>query len=179
MVENLLDFGRIEAGRRTYDFVQIDADSLVHEVVSDFCEQMPAVAPRLEVLLAGDTNSDRFPIRADRSALGLALRNLVDNAIKYSPDATNVRVSVKPHGSFVGISVQDEGLGIPRHEQRDVFRKFVRGAAARTLDVKGAGIGLTMAEEIVKAHGGRLELASEPGRGSCFTTLLPIQPDHA
>ncbi len=103
----------------------------------------------------------------------------MDNALKYSPESSIVRVSVKSHGAFVGICVEDEGAGIPKAEQRDVFRKFARGAAARALNVKGTGIGLTMADQIVKAHGGRLELVSEPGRGSRFTTLLPAQPSHA
>ena len=88
-------------------------------------------------------------------------------------------MSVESQGAFVGISVEDDGAGIPKDEQRAVFRKFARGAAARTLNVKGTGIGLTMAEQIVKAHGGCLKLVSEPGRGSRFTTLLPAQPSHA
>jgi signal transduction histidine kinase len=69
-------------------------------------------------------------------------------------------------------------VGIPRQEQRDVFRKFIRGSSARKLNVKGTGIGLTMADQIVKAHGGRLELTSEPGTGSRFTILLPMQADQ-
>ena len=76
-------------------------------------------------------------------------------------------------GAFVGIAVEDEGPGIPKDEQRTIFQKFARGSAARALNVKGTGIGLTMADQIVRAHGGRLELDSEPGRGTRFTTLSP------
>lgn len=86
---------------------------------------------------------------------------------------------MQSQGALTGISVEDHGAGVPKQEQRDVFRKFVRGTAARTLHVKGTGIGLAMADHIVKAHGGRLELASEPGRGSRFTILLPTVLDRA
>ena len=72
--------------------------------------------------------------------------------------------------------MEDQGPGIPKGEQREVFRKFVRGEAARARNVKGTGIGLALADHIVKTHGGRLELASEPGHGSRFTILLPAQP---
>jgi signal transduction histidine kinase len=82
-------------------------------------------------------------------------------------------------GNLTSISVVDHGPGIPKEEQQAVFRKFVRGASARKLSVKGTGIGLALASHIVKAHGGRLELASELGHGSRFTMLLPASPHHA
>lgn len=176
MVECLLDFGRMESGRETYELVETDATELVSEVVREFREQATAAASRLELLEPTASVSDPLRIRVDRDVLGLALRNLLDNAVKYSPESSVVRVSVNAQGGFVGISVEDQGAGIPKHEQREVFRKFARGTAARTLNVKGTGIGLTMAEHIVKAHGGRLELISEPGQGSRFTALLPALP---
>jgi two-component system phosphate regulon sensor histidine kinase PhoR len=77
---------------------------------------------------------------------------------------------------LTGISVEDHGAGITKQEQREVFRKFVRGTAARALNVRGTGIGLAMVDQIVKAHGGHLELTSEPGRGSRFTMWLPTHP---
>ena len=83
-------------------------------------------------------------------------------------------VALTCRDGFAAISVQDEGPGISKDEQRAVFGKFVRGAASRNLNVKGTGIGLTMADEIVRAHGGRLELVSEPDHGSRFTILLPL-----
>ena len=164
MVENVLDFGRIESGRRTYHMETTTAADLARQVVEE------VASPRVVL----DASADPAPIRADRDALGLALRNLVDNAIKYSPEVSPVRVSVQPHGAFTGISVEDQGAGIGKDERRKVFRKFVRGAAAHAMNVKGTGIGLAMAEQIVRAHGGRLELVSEPSRGSRFTILLPV-----
>ena len=164
MVESLLDFGRIESGRRTYQMEATSAGDLARQVVEE------VGSPR--VIL--DMSSAPSPIRADRDALALALRNLVDNAMKYSPDVSPVRVSVEPRGGFAGIAVEDQGVGIAKDEQRKIFHKFVRGASARAMNVKGTGIGLTMAEQIVRAHGGRLELVSEPSRGSRFTILLPV-----
>ena len=103
-------------------------------------------------------------IRADRDALALALRNLLDNASKYSPNRPRVSVSVETARALSsGSPSKTEGAGIPKDEQRAIFRKFARGSSARALNVKGTGIGLAMAEQIVKAHGGRLELESEPG----------------
>jgi signal transduction histidine kinase len=179
MVESLLDFERMEAGRRTYQMENTSAAALARRVVDEFCEHDTVAAKRVELQTPSDQpggqsgDDPRVNIRADREALSLALRNLLDNAVKYSPESSTVSVSVQTHGALTGISVEDRGVGMSRQEQRDVFRRFVRGTAARILNVKGTGIGLAMADQIVKAHGGRLELASEPGRGSRFTILLP------
>jgi signal transduction histidine kinase len=174
MVESLLDFGRMEAGRRTYRMEDANAAELAQQVVDEFREHSSIATHRLEL----QSSSSPLHIRADRDALALALRNLLDNAVKYSPEDSTVSVSVESHDSLAGISVQDQGVGIPKEEQREVFRKFSRGSSARKLNVKGTGIGLTMADQIVKAHGGRLELASEPGCGSRFTILLPVQAEQ-
>lgn len=182
MVESLLDFGRMEAGRRTYQMEDTSAAEVAKQVVDEFCEHASFAAHRVELRTPLDERGDQLcgqpRIRADREALTLALRNLLDNAIKYSPESSTVSVSVQSQGGLTSISVEDEGAGIPKQEQRDVFRKFVRGTAARTLNVKGTGIGLAMADHIVKAHGGRIELASEPGRGSRFTIWLPTVSDR-
>ena len=170
MVESLLDFGRIEAGRRTYHLEETSAAELAERVVDEFRERAAFDAHRLELRAP----VDQLRIRADRDALALAIRNLLDNALKYSPKSSTVRVCVESHDGLAGISVHDEGAGIPKQEQRDVFRKFVRGTSAKALNVNGTGIGLTMADQIVRAHGGRLELDSEPGQGSRFTILLPV-----
>jgi signal transduction histidine kinase len=175
MVESLLDFSRFDAGQRAYQFEDTDAAELVDRVVRECRDQSPATADRIEWHVPSDGADRPVWIRADREALALALRNLVDNAVKYSPASSPVRVSVTSRGNVVGIAVEDEGAGISKIERRQIFQKFARGSAAQLLNVKGTGIGLTMAEQIVRAHGGRLELESELGRGTRFTTLLPVQ----
>jgi anti-sigma regulatory factor (Ser/Thr protein kinase) len=112
-------------------------------------------------------------VEADAAALTHALWNLLDNAVKYSGDARTVWVSVKSDPKGTAISVWDEGVGIPRREQREIFRKFVRGEQARRLGVQGTGIGLAIVSHIVAAHGGRIDLQSEEGQGSRFTIVLP------
>jgi signal transduction histidine kinase len=169
LVENLLDFGRIEEGHRVYDFGELDAVTLTQDVVHDLSGQ--AHANGHEVRLQAP--AEPLPVRADRHAVTLALRNLIENAVKYSPGASSIDVTVRSDARNVAIAVQDYGVGVPASEQRTVFRKFVRGSAARELMVKGTGIGLAMADRIVRAHGGSITLESAPGRGSTFTISLP------
>jgi two-component system phosphate regulon sensor histidine kinase PhoR len=172
LVEGLLDFGRMESGRRTYQMEPANAADIARRVVEEF-EGSPAIR-RIEWTMTDEDNArHEGTIRADRDALALALRNLVDNALKYSPESAPVRVSVHADAASTSIAVADRGPGIPGRERRAIFRKFVRGTAAHALSIKGTGIGLAIAERIVRAHGGRLQLESEPGRGSCFTIVLP------
>src|SRR5262249_30511406 len=118
-------------------------------------------------------------VNVDREAMGLAVRNLVDNALKYSRAPAPVRVSVRANGRAATISVADRGPGIASAEQHEIFRKFVRGAAAADLGIKGTGIGLAITEHIVHAHGGQVRVESAPGYGSCFTITLPIVGEAA
>jgi signal transduction histidine kinase len=112
-------------------------------------------------------------VLGERDLLSLALWNLLDNARKYSPDCRTAWVSLSRNGSRVAIAVRDQGIGIPRHDQRRIFRKFVRGEAGTAMGVKGKGIGLAMVQHVAKAHGGQVHVQSEVGRGSTFTILLP------
>ena len=178
LVESLLDFGRIESGRAVYEFLETDATEFVTRTIQEFRENAGPAAVRVGLRRTQDGTASPC-IRADRGALAVALRNLLDNALKYSPSSTPVTVTVDARDGFVRIGLEDAGAGISRAEPRESFRKFTRGTAARALNVKGTGIGLTMAAEIVRAHGGRLEVRSEPGQGSRFTTLLPMRQGHA
>lgn len=116
---------------------------------------------------------------ADPEALTRALWNLLDNAVKYSGESRMIWVSAARRNGSVAISVQDHGLGIPGHEQAEIFRKFVRGAASRVNGIKGTGIGLTMVRQIVAAHGGQVKVESTPGEGSTFTIVIPEAACHA
>jgi signal transduction histidine kinase len=169
LVETLLNFGKMEAGAARYRLVDVDAAALVRTVVQDVEPQARSAGTRIET--SGPDGG--LHVLADASALAVALRNLIDNAVKYSPGESTVRVEWAKYDDRVAISVIDQGPGIPRGEQRAIFRKFVRGRAATDGHVQGTGVGLTMAREIVHAHGGEVRLDSEVGRGSTFTIVLP------
>jgi signal transduction histidine kinase len=169
LVETLLNFGRMEAGAERFTFTDIDAAALVRDVVRDIEPQARHAGTQIEM---GDPAAD-IHVLADQSALALALRNVIDNAIKYSPRQSTVSVELKKENDRAAISVIDRGTGIPPGEQQVIFQKFVRGRAAIDANVKGTGVGLSMVQHIVRAHGGEIRVDSEVGRGSTFTILLP------
>ena len=168
LVEGLLDFGRFEAGVAPYRFETIEAGAFLRGIVADFQERIAQQGYAIEL----SAPEDQMHVRADREALSRAIFNLLDNAVKYSPDCRTVWVDVERGPNRISIAVRDRGLGIPVHEQREVFKKFVRGADSKALHIKGTGIGLAMVRHIVQAHGGEILLASEPGQGSRFTMVL-------
>ena len=174
LVEALLNFGRMEAGVRQYRFEPLDTAALVSRVAAEFEPQMAASGRRLEL----EGRAGACTIDADPEAISVALRNLVDNALKYAPDCPTVAVEWGVEDSQVAIRVRDRGPGIPDSEKRAIFRKFVRGSAAERANVKGSGVGLAMVRHIVAAHGGDVRLASQPGVGSVFTILLPLGAAH-
>jgi signal transduction histidine kinase len=169
LVEALLNFGRMEAGKRLYHFEEMDAGSLVERVAAEFQPHIEETGRRIE--LAGPDRA--CPVEADPEALAVALRNLIDNALKYSPKEPAVWVEWALENGHVAIRVRDRGMGITAEERKAIFRKFVRGSAAASGNVRGSGVGLAMVLHIIDAHHGDILLNSEPGNGSTFTVLLP------
>ncbi len=168
LVESLLDFGRMEAGARPYRSESLNMGHLVRSVVEEFKQETES-----NNLIIDCSTPDEGPeVNGDREALTQALWNLLDNAVKYSGDRPNIHVEVEAENQ-VAIRVRDQGLGITPSERRRILRKFVRGSSAKACDVKGTGIGLAMVQHIVDAHGGRVLIDSEPGKGSTFTIQLP------
>jgi signal transduction histidine kinase len=169
LVESLLDFGRMEAGARPYRLARLDAGRLVKATVEEFKQETGSNNLVMECAVP-----DEGPVvKADGEALAQALWNLLDNAVKYSGDSPVIHVKVEAGEDQVAIRVRDQGIGISPSEKNRILRKFVRGSSATACGVKGTGIGLAMVKHIVDAHGGKVLVASEPGKGSTFTILLP------
>ena len=170
LVESLLDFGRMEAGARRYQLEQRDCADVVRRTVDEFRMDPQAAHYDIELHEDGPVQAE-----ADAEALSRAVRNLLENAVKYSPEDRHVDVTLRRSNGHVRIVVRDHGIGIPATEQGRIFKKFQRGEQARTRGIKGTGIGLAMVDEIVRAHHGHVELESEPGAGSTFTIVLPAK----
>jgi signal transduction histidine kinase len=168
LVESLLDFGRMEAGARPYRREPLDAARLAQSVVDEFRQEASSDGFVIECTAP----KERAMVKGDQEALAQALWNLLDNAVKYSGDSRTVRVEVEA-GSRVAVRVRDQGFGIPPSERDQILRKFTRGSGARAHGIKGTGIGLAMVKHIVDAHGGKVLIDSEPGKGSTFTIELP------
>jgi len=171
LIESLLDFGKMEAGAKSYRMQRLEVSNWARSVIEEFRAGGPGSC-QIQFQTHCD-NGSLAAVHADPDALAHALRNLIDNAIKYSPDCRQVWVDLRRSGNRLAISVRDQGLGIPPNERKQIFHKFVRGAAAKTNGIKGTGIGLAMVQQIVEAHGGDIQLESQPGQGSTFTILLP------
>jgi two-component system, OmpR family, phosphate regulon sensor histidine kinase PhoR len=170
LVEDLLDFGRMDAGRRQYKIEPLDFSELVRDGVYEYQRQSNGNGHRIEL----NSAEGKLPVNADREALRRVVRNLLENAVKYSPDSNAVWVETGCEGQLAVLRVRDQGMGIPREEQSRIFDKFVRGEAAKQACIQGSGIGLAMVKEIVRIHHGAIDLDSEVGRGSTFMVRLPL-----
>ena len=112
-------------------------------------------------------------LHGDRELMEYAVYNLLTNAVKYSPAETVVNVASRGEGQFVRLSVSDQGMGMDEKELRSIFKKFYRTKKAEASGEAGTGIGLSLVQQIVTHHHGRIEVSSSPGHGSCFTMVLP------
>jgi signal transduction histidine kinase len=174
LVEDLLDFGRMESGRKQYRTESHDAFQLARATVADFTQQAEANGFSVEANLGSPESSVGATVQVDEEAFRRALRNLLDNAMKYSPVCRTLWVNGAVEDHQVLISVRDQGMGIDTEEKQAIFQKFVRGTAAKTAGIKGTGIGLAMVQQIAEAMGGEIRLKSEVGVGSTFTLVLPL-----
>jgi signal transduction histidine kinase len=171
LINNILDFSRIEAGRREYRFAPTDLNQVVTEVLDAYRFPIEQQGFSLESSLA-----ENLPeIDVDKEALSQALINLVNNAIKYSRDEKSIRLETFHDGAQVRVSVTDHGIGIPSGEQRKIFEKFYRAENSLVHATKGSGLGLALVRHIAEAHGGTVEVVSSPGKGSTFTLVLPLE----
>jgi signal transduction histidine kinase len=167
MVEDLLDFGRMEAGAKTYHPETLDMALLLPDIMTEFRQEYELDPDALQL----ETGADLY-VRIDRGALTRAIWNLLDNAVKYSSGKPRISVRARRVDAHVVVEVSDEGIGIEPEDQQRVFEKFVRGASARRVQTKGTGLGLAMVRKIIEDHGGTIQLRSTVGEGSTLTVSL-------
>ena len=176
MVERLLGWARMEAGRRSYRLADESPADVIDAALRAFEPQVltyDAAPIRLDRQLADDLPK----VRVDIAAMSEALLNLLQNAFHYTGPNKVITVRCQRRGPQVAISVSDNGPGIPKHEQRRVFEKFYRLTRPEMpLQPPGTGLGLSMVQHIVAAHDGSVMVESEPGQGATFTVLLPALP---
>jgi len=171
LLNNVLDFSKIEEGRRTYRF---ESASLA-EIVSQSARTMHYPLVQKGVRLGVDIENGFSTVRIDPDAIEQAILNLLVNALKYSGKSREINLRVSSQNGFVVIQVSDQGVGIPSSEQSRIFEKFYRVPTPENKLVPGTGLGLTIVDHIVKAHGGRVEVQSALGKGSTFSIYLPLE----
>jgi signal transduction histidine kinase len=170
LINNILDFSKIESAEKNYHFCETDLAALVEQTVSAFVVPLRDQGVTVAFSVAG---APPPPLLVDKDAIAQALMNLLDNAVKYSNGRKEIEVHLAAGAGEVRISVRDHGIGIPDGEKKKIFEKFYRVGSGLVHDVKGSGLGLSIVQHVVKAHGGRVEVTSEPGEGSTFTIVLP------
>jgi len=172
LINNILDFAKIESGAKTYRFERVD----LAEVISDALRSLEVSLRHKGFQLAFEAPA--VPLseaEVDPDAVAQAVANLVDNAVKYSNGAKEIKVHLGREGDEAVISVEDHGIGISPDEQDKIFERFHRVSTGLVHDVKGSGLGLSIVSHVVKAHAGRVRVESEPGRGSTFFIHLPLR----
>ena len=170
LIDNVLDFSRIEGGRQRYDIGVHPVEPLLHEVLDAFRHPLAQRGFKLDVTVTHDLPDALM----DPEAIKQALANLVDNALKYSTDRRRLALEARQEGKWVMIEVADEGIGIAVGELERIFEKFYRIGRSETQGTRGSGVGLALVKHIAEAHGGRVTAVSRPGQGSRFSLYLPV-----
>ncbi len=167
LINDFLDLNKIKAGRMQLFKERVDLNKMINKIVDD----LTPLFQNREILK--DVKVKKT-IQADPQRIAQVLSNLITNALKYSPDNKPVIVHVKQNGKLVNITVEDFGMGIPKREQKEIFKPFYRTREVKTKNISGLGLGLFLAAEIIRLHRGRIEVESQPRKGSKFLIELPV-----
>jgi two-component system sensor histidine kinase SenX3 len=174
LVQDLIMLSRIQAAEPVPDPSPVKLDSVIAEAL-DRC-RMKANARGIVLESSGERG---VSIMGDEDLLVTALRNLLENAVAYSPDRTRVQVQVRRRDAdTAAVTVTDQGIGIPEHELERIFERFYRVDPARSRATGGTGLGLAIVKHVIQAHGGKVSVWSKEGGGSTFTLLLPMRPSR-
>jgi two-component system phosphate regulon sensor histidine kinase PhoR len=169
LINRLLDWARMESGRRTYQLRREPVEAIVDAALAGFAPQLLGGKVELKRSVAPDLPA----VLADRDALAEAVLNLLNNAYKYTGAEKRIEVSARRSGPTVLVSVADNGPGIPKREQKRIFDRFYRARDPLDREIEGTGLGLAMVKHIVSGHGGRVSVTSDVGQGATSTSALP------
>jgi signal transduction histidine kinase len=168
MIAKLLELSRLEADPSLVR-VRLDLSRLAHAAARQAEPVAASRGQRLRVLVPGAVQ-----VLGDEDALRSLLDNLVENALKFSPDAGEIEIAVSAEGTMASLQVSDRGPGVPEGERERIFERFQQTAAGRNVTARGVGLGLTICREVARAHGGRIGVHGRPGGGSTFEVALPL-----
>lgn len=171
LVNNLLDFTKIEEGKKRYEFADTDIVRIATEQVQSYKKEQVLGGPDIRLEVSGEIPN----LRADADALSRALANLLSNAVKFTPTGKAIRVGLTSKGENIILEVEDEGIGIHPDEVGKIFDKFFQGRNALAQSTRGTGLGLTLVRHAVEAHGGKVLVESRLGLGSKFSLIFPIK----
>lgn len=174
LINDLLNVARIEEGRYLYkpSFAKID------DIVKSMVESYQDVAKQNGVALELKILNEKIPqVIVDVEKIKLVVQSILENALRYTPKKGRVTVQVLYNAKEVQVSIEDTGIGIPKEQESRIFDKFFRATNAKEMEVNGSGLGLYLASNIMKAHGGKIRFESKEGKGTTFTLALPIKKD--
>jgi len=170
LINNVLDYSRIDSGNKEYDFDETDLVTVIRHSLEAYKFHIRDMGFEIESKMP----EDAVMILIDKDAISQAFLNLLSNAVKYSEERKHIRVEIVRETNSVLISVTDQGIGIASDELKKIYDKFYRVPNDMVKKPRGSGLGLTLTRHIVEAHRGKIEVDSEPGRGSRFTIRLPL-----
>ncbi|WP_026532727.1 sensor histidine kinase [Arthrobacter sp. H41] len=168
LVQDIIELSRLQGADVVRRGKPVNINTVIAEAVDR--NKLPAESKRIDIVVGG---SVALPVFGDPDLLMTAFRNLIDNAIRYSPEGTRVGVGLRSRDGLVQVSVTDQGAGITPEEQERIFERFYRIDAARSRQTGGTGLGLSIVKHVVSNHGGEVTVWSQAGQGSTFTVRLP------
>jgi len=171
MVSDLLNLTAMETGNFVIKRSPLDLRKVAAEAVESHRER--AETKHIELILAKEEGDADGLVLADRDSMFMVFANLIDNAVKYTPEHGRVNVRIEQEGICVRVSVRDDGIGMTPEEKDSAFDEFFRAKNTYTVHVPGTGLGLTLVKRLVDMHQGKISVQSEPGKGSTFTISLP------
>jgi PAS domain S-box-containing protein len=170
LINDLLDIVKIEEGRYLYKFDFFNLEKIVQEVIKLYQEKIREKEIHFEF------SSQKLPkVKVDREKITLAIQNLIDNAIRYTKRGGEISINLKSNQKEIEFSIQDNGIGIPKEQQKNIFQKFFRGSNALRMETEGSGLGLYITKNIIAAHSGKIWFQSEEEKGTTFYFTLPIK----